>query len=231
MYYALNKQAVFPDPNEADEDGLLAYGGDLSPERLLRAYSEGIFPWPHGDDTPLLWFSPDPRTVLLPEHIHIGRSLKKILKKQLFEVHLDTAFEQVVHACASVKRKEEAGTWITDEIMEGYCRLHTLGYAHSAEAWQDNELVGGLYGVSLGAAFFGESLFTLRNNASKVVLVTLLSQLQKWRFHFVDCQMRTNLMGQLGAVDWERKRFLSELKKAMRVSTRQGMWQIDPELS
>lgn len=227
MHDERNKRLVFPDPNDADEDGLLAYGGDLSPERLLSAYSEGIFPWPHGDDYPLLWFSPNPRTVLLPEHIHIGRTLKKVIKKQLFEVRLDTAFGEVIHACASVRRKEETGTWITEEMIAAYGRLHALGYAHSAEAWQNNELVGGLYGISLGAAFFGESLFTLRDNASKVVLVTLLSQLRKWRFHFVDCQMRTDLMGQLGAVDWVRKRFLSELKKALCVPTRQGLWQID----
>ncbi len=224
MIFPLGKEPVFPDPRNADADGLLAYGGDLNPERLLRAYSEGIFPWPQSEAGLLLWFSPDPRVILRPNQVHIGRSLKKILKKAPFEIRCDTVFERVIQSCAEAKRKEGEGTWITGEMISAYCRLHALGFAHSVEAWQDGKLAGGLYGVSLGAAFFGESLFTRADNASKVALVTLLSQLHRWDFHFVDCQMRTNLVDALGAVDWNRETFLSALKKALDLPARRGPW-------
>ncbi len=224
MIFPFEKSPLFPDPRQADAEGLVAYGGDLSPERLLSAYSQGIFPWPQEKNDPLFWFSPDPRVVLLPHQIHIGRSLKKILKKAPFEIRCDTAFEAVMQACAKAKRKEDEGTWIIPKMIPAYCRLHRLGFAHSVEAWQDGTLVGGLYGISLGAAFFGESLFTQVSNASKIALVTLLHQLQHWNFHFVDCQMRTNLVDSLGAIDWEREFFLDALKKALEVPTRRGPW-------
>ncbi len=224
MIFPLEKSPIFPDPRKANAEGLLAYGGDLNPERLLSAYYEGIFPWPQRENDPLLWFSPDPRVVLIPSQIHIGRSLKKYLKKSPFEIRCDTAFLDVIQACAKAKRKDGEGTWITPEMLSAYCRLHVLGFAHSVEAWQDGTLVGGLYGVSLGAVFFGESLFTHSDNASKIALVTLISQLRLWDFHFVDCQMRTNLVDTLGAVDWKRNVFLSALKKALTRPTRRGLW-------
>jgi len=224
MFFPLTKQPVFPDPRKADAEGLVAYGGDLSPARLLAAYSEGIFPWPHTEVDTLLWFSPNPRVVLLPDKVHIGRSTKRVIKKAPFEIRCDTVFEDVVRACAKAKRKAGEGTWITAEMREAYCRLHTLGFAHSVEAWQAGELMGGLYGVSLGAAFFGESLFTRCDNASKIALVALLHQLRQWDFHFVDCQMRTNLVDALGAIDWEREDFLNALKKALALPTRRGQW-------
>lgn len=224
MIFPLTKEPVFPDPRQADADGLLAYGGDLNPGRLLAAYSEGIFPWPQGENQSLFWFSPDPRVVLIPHQIHIGRSLKKLLKKSPFEIRCDTVFAEVIQACAEAKRKENDGTWINSEMIRAYCRLHALGFAHSVEAWKSGKLVGGLYGVSLGAAFFGESLFTHCDNASKIALVALLQQLHHWNFHFVDCQMRTNLVSALGAVDWKREDFLSALKKALTLPTRRGPW-------
>lgn len=224
MVYQLNTSSVFPDPSYANGEGLLAIGGDLSPERLLSAYSNGIFPWPHGKEYPLLWFSPDPRTVLLPADFHISRSLKKLLKKCPFEVRFDTAFEQVMQACAAIKRKDEADTWITTEMTEAYTGLHHLGFAHSVECWREGVLRGGLHGISLGAAFFGESLFSYEDNASKVALTALLQQLDAWEFHFVDCQMRTNLVVQFGALEWKRVHFIEMLNKALQLPTRRGKW-------
>lgn len=217
---------AFPDPNQADADGLLAYGGDLHPQRLLAAYAQGIFPWPAGEDWPILWYSPDPRMVLVPAALHIANSLRKILKKRPFEIRFDTAFASVIRACATVPRPGQAGTWITTDMLQAYCLLHELGFAHSAEAWADGELVGGLYGVSLGAAFFGESMFTRRPNASKVAFVHLVQHLQAWDFHLVDCQMYTAHLARFGAVLWPRKRFLQALDRALQQPTRRGRWQV-----
>jgi leucyl/phenylalanyl-tRNA--protein transferase len=217
-------QFVFPDPNHADADGLVAYGGDLSPQRLLAAYAQGIFPWPHSAAWPLLWFSPDPRVVLLPADIHVSRSLQKTLRKGLFEVRLDTAFAQVIQHCASTPRPGQRGTWITADMIRAYSILHELGFAHSAEAWVDGDLIGGVYGISLGAAFFGESMFTHRSDASKVAFVQLVRQLQAWEFRFVDCQMHTTHLAHFGAVAWPRKQFLRVLAQALQVPTRRGRW-------
>lgn len=217
---------TFPDPNLADADGLVAYGGDLHPQRLLAAYAQGIFPWPHRADWPMLWFSPDPRLVLVPEALHISRSLQKILKKGQFEVRFDTAFAQVMRACAVTPRPDQQGTWITPAMCKAYGQLHTLGFAHSIETWIDGELVGGLYGVSLGAAFFGESMFAWRPNASKVAFVTLVRQLQAWQFHFIDCQVHTDHMAHFGAVMWSRRHFLRALESALACPSRQGPWQV-----
>lgn len=222
--YRLSRHIVFPDPREADPDGLLAIGGDLSPQRLLTAYACGIFPWPHGADWPLLWFSPDPRLVLLPEALHVSRSLRKTLHRGLFEVRFDTAFEQVIQACAAQERPGQQGTWITPEMIRAYQVLYNLGFAHSAEAWMDGQLVGGLYGIALGAAFFGESMFTHRSDASKVALVRLVQHLQGWGFHFVDCQIHTPHLSHFGAEPWPRDAFLSALDGALQVPTRQGSW-------
>jgi leucyl/phenylalanyl-tRNA--protein transferase len=220
--------SAFPDPRQADADGLVAYGGDLSPQRVLAAYAQGIFPWPYDADWPLLWFSPDPRLVLLPTELHVSRSLHKTLHKRTFEVRFDTAFAQVVRLCATIKRPGQRSTWITADMQQAYGRLHELGFAHSAEAWADGELVGGLYGVSLGAAFFGESMFTRHANASKVALVQLVRQLQAWGFHLVDCQTYSAHLTRLGAVMWPRERFLQALARALQVPTRRGRWSLAP---
>jgi leucyl/phenylalanyl-tRNA---protein transferase len=225
--YRLPRQIVFPDPREADADGLLAVGGDLRPQRVLLAYAQGIFPWPHGEDWPLLWFSPDPRTVLLPAELHISRSLRKTLNQGRFEVRFDTAFQRVMQACAAIARPDQDGTWITPEMIDAYSVLHELGFAHSAEAWADGKLVGGLYGVSLGAAFFGESMFAMRPNASKVAFVHLVQQLEAWAFHLVDCQMYTDHVARFGATEWPREQFLQALEQALRMPTRQGKWRMD----
>ena len=217
---------AFPDPNHADADGLVAYGGDLRPQRLLAAYAQGIFPWPHDEHWPLLWFSPDPRMVLVPSALHVSRSLRKTLRRGGFEVRFDTVFAQVMRACATMPRPKQRGTWITADMMQAYCVLHELGFAHSVETWADGELVGGLYGVSLGAAFFGESMFAQRPDASKVAFVRLVQQLQTWQFHFVDCQMYTPHLARFGAVEWPRKRFLQALGAALREPTRRGHWEL-----
>lgn len=221
--YRLPKQLVFPDPNEADADGLLAYGGDLNPQRVLLAYAQGIFPWPHAD-LPLLWFSPDPRMILLPAALHVSRSLRKTLNKQTFEVRFDTAFARVMRHCGTAPRPGQRGTWITDDMVQAYSVLHDAGLAHSVETWADGELVGGLYGVSLGAAFFGESMFARRADASKVAFVHLVRQLQEWNFAFVDCQLHTPHLAHFGAVEWSRRRFLRALAEALQAPTRRGPW-------
>jgi leucyl/phenylalanyl-tRNA--protein transferase len=218
----------FPDPREADADGLVACGGDLHPHRLLAAYAQGIFPWPHDDFAPLLWFSPDPRMVLRPPDLHVSRSLRKTIKKHRFDVRFDTAFEQVIRRCATVPRKGQRGTWITRDIIRAYGRLHKMGYAHSAEAWSEGELVGGLYGVSLGAAFFAESMFTLRPDASKVAFVHLVRQLEGWCFHLLDCQMQTPHLARFGATPWPRRRFLQAVAEALQAPTRRGSWIVPP---
>lgn len=231
IHYLYPKNLDFPNPNNAAEDGLLAVGGDLSSERLLSAYAQGIFPWPIDEERPVCWYSPNPRTVLLPQALHISKSLKKVLRKRIFEVRFDTAFDHVIWSCATIKRKENMGTWITPEMIEAYCRLHKLGFAHSAEAWMDGKLFGGVYGVSLGAAFFGESMFTKCNNASKVALVTLLCKIHEWGFHFLDCQIHTNFVETLGAVQWSRKCFLKSLNEALKSPNLIGKWILEEGFS
>ena len=214
----------FPDPACADADGLLGYGGDLSPERLLSAYARGIFPWYEED--PILWFSPDPRMVLLPGELYINRTLAKNLRRGRYEVKLDTAFEQVIRSCATASRKGQRGTWITDDMIEAYVRLHELGFAHSAESWAEGSLVGGVYGVSLGAAFFAESMFAIRSDASKVAFAVLVRELAAWGFHFVDCQVYTDHSAALGARGWPRSEFLEALARALELPTRRGSWRL-----
>ena len=216
----------FPDPRKADAEGLVAYGGDLNPQRLLAAYAQGIFPWPYDAKTPLLWFSPDPRMTLRPSDLHVSRSLQRTLNKKLYEVRFDTAFEQVIKRCATIRRPGQGGTWITQDMIQAYIQLHEMGYAHSAEAWSDGKLVGGLYGVSLGAAFFGESMFARQPNASKVAFVHLIKQLQSWGFHLFDCQVHTEHVARLGATPWPRTRFLKALEKAPEQPTRRGVWKM-----
>lgn len=217
-------QFPFPNPTQADAEGLVAYGGNLQPERVLAAYAQGIFPWPSGESDPLLWFSPDPRMVLRPADLHVSRSLQKTIRQQRFDVRFDTAFDQVIRQCAGVPRRGHSGTWITTDMILAYGRLHEMGYAHSAEAWSEGELAGGIYGIALGAAFFGESMFTRRRDASKVAFVHLVRQLEAWDFYLLDCQMETAHLARFGASAWPRKRFLQALAKALQRPTRQGSW-------
>ena len=212
----------FPSPREADEHGLLAWGGDLSAERLLSAYSQGIFPW--FDEPPILWFSPDPRMVLLPSELHVGRTLKRSLERGTYEIRFDADFEGVIRACAETPRPGQAGTWITDDMVAAYCRLHELGFAHSSEAYQEGALVGGCYGVSLGRAFFGESMFAHRSDASKVAFVELVRKLERWEFAFVDCQVHTEHLERFGAVMWTRADYLAALADALEAPTFRGSW-------
>jgi len=206
-------------------DGLLAAGGDLSPERLLRAYRRGIFPW-FGEGEPILWWSPDPRTVLIPAELKIGRSLAKTLRKGAFEVRADTAFEQVIEAC-SAPRQGQQGTWITGAMKAAYTRLHHLGVAHSVETWCDSELAGGLYGVALGRVFFGESMFSRASDASKIALVHLVRQLQRWEFELIDCQMRTPLLSAFGARDMARGQFTRQVAELVNYPDVWAPWVIE----
>ncbi len=217
---------TFPDPQETDAQGLVAWGGSLEPRRVLAAYAQGIFPWPYDSDSPVLWFSPDPRMVLRPAELHVSRSLQKTITKRLYEVRYDTAFAEVIRRCATVRRPGQRSTWITREMIRAYDRLHEMGFAHSAEAWSEGKLVGGLYGVSLGAAFFGESMFTQRPNASKVAFVQLVRQLQAWEFQLVDCQVYTEHLARFGAIPWPRARFLDTLAKTLTAHTHQGPWRV-----
>ena len=227
--FRLPDEHIFPPPDLAEDNGLLAVGGDLSKPRLLLAYSMGIFPW-YSEGDPVLWWSPDPRLVLFPDELKISRSLRQTIKKQIFNVTLDTAFEEVIGNCATVRRKDDGGTWITDDMMEAYIRLHRSGFAHSAEAWFDDKLVGGLYGVSLGSAFFGESMFTKKSNASKVAFISLVHQLVKWNFSLIDCQLTTPHLLSLGAREIPRAEFLEMLRTALLQPAKKGKWVIEDEL-
>lgn len=226
MIFRLDRRLLFPRPELAEPSGLLAVGGDLRPERLVLAYASGIFPW-YDDSQPILWHSPDPRMVLAPGDLQINRSLAKTLRRGLYEVRLDTSFRSVIEACARASRPGQEGTWITEEMIEAYVELHRRGLAHSAEAWSEGELVGGLYGVSLGSAFFGESMFATRPDASKVAFVTLVQQLARWGIDLVDCQVKTDHLARFGAVEQPRERFLAALGEAMTRETRLGPWRLD----
>ncbi len=207
MIHWLEPSGDFPPVEQALKrpNGLLAAGGDLSPERLLRAYRLGIFPWFSAGE-PILWWSPDPRMVLVPSELKIARSMAKTLRRADFEVRADSAFEQVIQAC-SEPRPRQQGTWITDAMQAAYTRLHRLGVAHSVETWRGDELVGGLYGVALGRAFFGESMFSRATDASKIALVHLVHQLNTWQFGLIDCQMHTPLLASFGAREIPRAQF------------------------
>ena len=224
--YRLGPDLAFPPPEEAEPSGLLAVGGDLHPERLLLAYSMGIFPW-YDEEQPILWHSPDPRHVLLPSDLAVSRTLRRVLKRAAFEVTLDTAFEDVIRACAEGPRKNDPGTWITKDMIDAYCRLFELGFAHSAEAWEEGELAGGLYGVSLGGCFFGESMFARRTDASKVAFVTLVRQLAAWDFDVIDCQVYTDHLARFGATPWSRRRFLEALDASLARPARRGRWSLE----
>lgn len=217
----------FPDITKAwkDPNGLLAVGGDLSPDRLANAYRQGIFPW-YEDGQPILWWSPEPRMVLIPNEIHISKSLNKFLKKTPFQITMDTAFDQVIQAC-SLPREEGGGTWITEEMKTAYQQLHHLHIAHSLEVWFEDQLVGGIYGVCIGKAFFGESMFSKVTNASKVALVYLSGQLNHWGFGFIDCQMETDHLASMGAKPISRSQFQQLLLDYTGVSTDSSKWTLD----
>ena len=224
--YLLTDELRFPPPEGASPEGIVAIGGDFRPERLLLGYAQGIFPWP-SEGLPLLWFSPDPRFVLEPEQAHIPRSLRKQLKRGPYSIRLDTAFGRVIRACAETKRPGQRGTWITDDLIDGYEALFALGFAHSVEAWEGDKLVGGLYGVSLGKAFFGESMFAHAPDASKLAFAMLLAQLRAWDVRIVDCQVYTEHLARFGAEEWPRDLFLGNLREALAHETRRGKWTFD----
>jgi len=215
----------FPPLEAATPEGLLAVGGDLHPERLLAAYRRGIFPW-YSADQPILWWSPDPRAVLLPTQLHVPRSLGKALRANRFRVTFDHCFRDVMLACAA-PRAAGGGTWITSDMVEAYCTLHARGAAHSVEAWRGDELAGGLYGVALGGAFFGESMFTRIADASKVAFVRLVRQLAQWGFTLLDCQQYTAHLARFGAREIPRAEFVRRLDAALALPGRDGPWQFD----
>jgi leucyl/phenylalanyl-tRNA---protein transferase len=221
--YSLSEALAFPPADGADPSGLVAVGGDLRPERLLLAYAMGIFPW-YGPGQPILWHSPDPRMVLDIDGLIVNRTLRKTLQRERFHITFDTSFDEVVRACATRARPGQDGTWITEEMIAAYVGLHRLGFAHSVEARLDGALVGGLYGVSLGRAFFGESMFSFASDASKVALVALVERLHRRGFHFVDCQVHTELFAQLGAAEIPRATFLARLARALLFPSWQGDW-------
>lgn len=208
-----NDDDPFPPLSDAqtDPNGLLAAGGSLSPKRLLSAYRQGIFPW-FDETQPILWWSPAPRMVLKPSDIHISKSLRKLIKKERFECSFDQAFASVIEACAK-DRDGQDGTWITDAMKEAYQLLHEQGHAHSIEVWEDDELVGGLYGIAIGQFYFGESMFSQRANASKVGFVYLTEQLKQWGYQYIDCQVQTNHLESLGAYEVSREQFVSYLDR------------------
>lgn len=216
-----------PSATALDEpDGLLAAGGDLSPARILAAYQHGIFPW-FNPGEPILWWSPNPRTVLYPEQLHISRSLHKVLRQEIYRVSLDTAFVQVMQACAQ-PRSGASGTWISQEIIAAYTQLHHAGVAHSVEVWRGEELVGGLYGLALGRMFFGESMFSRADNASKVGFAHLVRQLQLWNFPLIDCQVANAHLFSLGAVEISRETFQQMLLDFTNRSALPGPWKLAP---
>lgn len=225
--FALTDELAFPDPVLAEPDGLLAVGGDLSPERLLLAYANGIFPW-YNNDSPILWWSPDPRMVLYPGCFKLHKSLRQRLRSKAFRITADTAFSRVIEACASIPRKEDSGTWILPEMQEAYLRLHTLGFAHSVEVWEDKKLCGGLYGVSIGRAFFGESMFFHCPDASKIALYQLCQFCIDEGIGLIDAQMHTSHLERLGAVLVPGEQFRKELAQAMEAESLRGAWTKHP---
>ena len=210
--FRLNNDLIFPHPSLAEEDGLLAIDGDLSPQRLMLAYRNGIFPW-FSEGEPILWWSPDPRFIIYPKDIKISHSMKKLLQKNVYRISFDTCFRDVISNCASVRK--ESGTWINEGMIEAYCRLHELGHAHSVETWHGDRLVGGLYGISIGKCFFGESMFSTMDNASKAAFITLCKRLEEEEYIMVDCQVYTKHLESLGAVNIPRKEFLELVKRGI----------------
>lgn len=221
--FALSAEHAFPPPHLATPEGLLAIGGDLSEGRLLAAYRRGIFPW-YSEGDPILWWSPDPRLVLYPHEFHTSRSLARLIRRRLFTITFDRDFEAVIRACGEERRLSGEGTWLTEEMIAAYCRLHRSGYAHSVEARSEGGLAGGLYGVALGGCFFGESMFHRVTDASKAALAALVALLTRLGFRLIDCQLTTGHLQRMGAREIPRRRFLSELKQALAAPTLRGSW-------
>ena len=215
----------FPDVEESTEEGIVAVGGDLSVERLILAYSKGIFPWYSSDKSPILWWSPDPRFVLLPSQLKISKSMRPLFNQNKFQVTWDQNFEDVIKNCQKIERDDQPGPWITSKMLAAYIQLHQKGYAHSVEVWLDNELVGGLYGISLGKVFFGESMFAKVSNASKFGFISLVKQLIKKDFVLIDCQQETKHLESLGASAIKRKDFIDILNHNNIEETYIGSWE------
>jgi leucyl/phenylalanyl-tRNA--protein transferase len=225
----LEDNAPFPDPNTAltEPNGLLAASHELSPERILQAYKQGIFPW-YSEGQPVLWWSPNPRCIIYPEKLHLSKSLKKHIRKSQVRITFDQSFEQVIRHCARLDSEE--GTWITEEMEASYIQLHRMGYAHSVEVWREDILIGGLYGLALGQCFFGESMFSRETNASKIAFSALCKQLEKWDFPLIDCQVENPHLFSLGATNLERSLFLKKLDQAVKTAPQQHKWIFDNEL-
>lgn len=209
--YFLDRELYFPPVDKANSEGLLAVGGDLSPERLLLAYKSGIFPW-FNEDSLILWWSPDPRMVLYPDEIKVSKSMARVIAKGHFNITMNRCFESVVEHCSAIKREGQKGTWITPEMKSAYIKLHEIGVAKSYEVWEDEELVGGLYGVDLGHVFCGESMFSKKSNASKFAFIRLAHDLQEKGYRFIDCQLYTDHLSSLGAREISRETFMEQLK-------------------
>ncbi|NOX35811.1 MAG: leucyl/phenylalanyl-tRNA--protein transferase [Deltaproteobacteria bacterium] len=221
--FRLSNRLDFPPAWLARSDGLLCIGGDLSHKRLLLAYENGIFPW-FSKDEPILWWSPDPRLVLFPEDINISKSLNKKIKKKLFTIRVDSAFEQTIRSCAKPRKNVNEGTWLVDEMIDSYIKLHDLGYAHSIETFREGRLVGGLYGVCMGGSFFGESMFSFENDASKIALVALANYLKRCGFDLIDCQVTTNHLLSMGAIEVSRNSFLDIIHKSVKRVDIKNIW-------
>ncbi len=221
--FLLSDELIFPPVSLSREDGLLAVGGDLGPDRLLLAYQHGIFPW-YAEDEPIMWWSPDPRLVLFPEDLKISKSLGKIINKKKFKITFDEVFPDVIKNCAFNRKMNGEETWLVDDMIEAYIKLHQAGYAHSAEAWFDDELVGGVYGISLGRIFFGESMFTKISNASKVAFTSLVQYLEDNSFDLIDCQVTTGHLINFGAKEMTRNQFLISLNESLKLPDLKGKW-------
>ena len=222
-WFTQDESFLFPSPENASPEGILCSGGNLSPGILLSAYRQGIFPWFNEND-PIIWWSPNPRFVLMPEELHVSGTMRKLLKKNRFRLSLDTAFDEVITHCSRVPRPGQRGTWISPDMVEAYSRLHSLGYGHSAEAWIDDRLVGGLYGISIGTAFFGESMFSLEPDASKAVFIPLVWRLRDEGFTLIDSQVQTNHVQSLGGRNIDRQDYLNILAAAIASPGDRGNW-------
>lgn len=219
----LDHTFTFPKTNTATEEGIVALGGDLHPERLLNAYKNGIFPW-FDEESVIMWWSPDPRCVLDVDQLKVSKSMRQIMRKGEFKVTVDLHFSKVMAACQNVARPDQEGTWITNGMIDAYTELHEQGYAHSVEVWNEDKLVGGLYGLSLGNMFFGESMFSTQSNASKVAFITLVQKLKLKGFKYIDCQVENSHLTSLGAIEVSREFFETELQKSLEKPTQQKSW-------
>ena len=223
--FQLNRDITFPAPELAEDDGLIAVGGDLSPERILEAYRSGIFPW-YGEGDPILWWTPSPRLILFPQEFYVSRRLARTIRQNIFSITADSAFKNVITHCAAKRSENRDETWINREMINAYCHLHELGYAHSIECWKEDKLVGGLYGIALDHVFFGESMFSNISNSSKVALNALVRHAKETGITFIDCQMRTEHLVSHGAREISRNRFQKLLNKNIRKITPQHKWSL-----